>query len=93
MLIALLTYIHSETAEMSDNYPPGAKNDPNAPWNKEEPEMIPCPDCGGSGSHGASADKFGIYEEECITCEGTGEIPRESYEPNPDSMKGGPDYE
>lgn len=24
---------------MLDNYPPGAANDPNAPWNQKDPEM------------------------------------------------------
>jgi hypothetical protein len=35
-----------------DNYPPGAANDPSAPYNQKElPEFIPveCKDCGSSG--------------------------------------------
>lgn len=76
-----------------DNYPPGAKNDPSAPWNQAVPDMKTCPLCMGSGRLGTSADELGIYEQECANCDGEGSVPEEPHEPDPDSMKGGPDYE
>lgn len=74
---------------MNDNYPPGAKYDKRAPYNRKEPDE--CPICKGQGQLGETADDGGIFYEECYYCDGTGCAPE--YEPDPDSMKGGPDYE
>ena len=52
------------------NYPCGAENDPNAPWNQKEPKFVECDDCGGSG-----------FEEDwhnCQTCGGVGETEEEN---------------
>jgi len=65
-----------------DNYPPGAANDPRAPYN--QPESIECSVCEGTGE----AEDY----SECTNCGGTGFIP-DPAEPDPDSMKGGPDYD
>ena len=85
---------------MSDNYPPGAKDDPNAPYNKKEPISkrgwwkLTMNDVEGE-----------IDREDESTLEHIGEMIRqgftegeiiqeaEPYEPDPDSQKGGPDYD
>lgn len=36
---------------MVDNYPLGAVNDPRAPWNEKEPQMVSCAACNGKGFH------------------------------------------
>lgn len=48
------------------NYPDGSDTK-DAPWNKPDPKMIECPDCGGTGII-FDSDEF------CRTCERTGEI-------------------
>ena len=70
-----------------DNYPPGAKNDPNAPYNREEPEFEKCDWCDGTGTD------IDSDEAECIRCQGSGMMDKAPLEPDPDSQKGGPDYE
>jgi DnaJ-class molecular chaperone len=57
-----------------DNYPPGAANDPNAPYN--QPEPVECPDCGGEGTISCSDDDE-WDEFNCTTCGGTGFIEKE----------------
>lgn len=60
---------------MKDNYPDGAANDPRAPWNQKDPEMVECPECGGSG---IIDDEEEAYE--CEHCNGTGEVEEEEQE-------------
>jgi DnaJ-class molecular chaperone len=55
---------------MFDNYPPGAANDPNAPWNQKDPEFIECDYCDGTGL--AFDDEYG--KEECRHCNGEGMV-------------------
>lgn len=79
------------------NYPLGAEFDPNAPWNKKEPCMIECTECGGTG-YEVYYDEGGIVitEEEynalpknkrerdvCTCCNGEGRI-EDCYEPDYD---------
>ena len=52
-----------------NNYPDGAANDPNAPWNQKDPVMIDCPECEGSGE---IIDDDGNHD--CTCCNGDGEI-------------------
>lgn len=33
----------------SGYYPAGAEHDPNAPWNQEDPVMVECDECYGTG--------------------------------------------
>ena len=77
-----------------DNYPTGAKDDPAATWNQPEPATGDCPDCYGTGE---VPDSFDISKKNpiqiCGTCNGSGQVETEPHEPDPDSMKGGPDYE
>lgn len=54
---------------MMDNYPDGAANDPNAPWNQKDPVMVECEDCGGGGKIPDNPEP-----SVCLTCEGTGEV-------------------
>ena len=54
---------------MSDNYPPGAKNDPNAPYNEIDYGTKKCTDCNGLGIIPNS-----YPDQNCDTCNGTGEI-------------------
>lgn len=35
----------------SGYYPAGAEHDPNAPWNQEDPVMVECDECNGTGYH------------------------------------------
>lgn len=60
----------------SGNYPPGAENDPRAPWNQAEPDE--CFDCNGSGyvdaETGDAAEKDDENAIECSTCEGEGYV-------------------
>lgn len=69
-----------------DNYPPGAADDPAAPYNQKEPETEKCDWCDGTGTDEDSDDS-------CIRCQGSGMMDKVPHEPDPDSMKGGPDYE
>lgn len=54
-----------------NNYPDGAANDPDAPWNKKDPVMIECEYCDGTGI-------ILPEEEPCFKCNGTGEIEEEN---------------
>ena len=49
-----------------DNYPPGAANDPRAPYNK--PTYIECPDCEGEGYFGESACCGALIDEDILIC-------------------------
>ncbi len=55
-----------------DNYPWGAKDDPNAPWNEKESEMD-CPDCYGTGEIPDSLT-LGKPIDICDACNGTGKV-------------------
>lgn len=57
---------------MIDNYPPGAANDPNAPYNKKDPVMIECEFCSGTGRYELDTEEY--ETDECHKCDGTGEI-------------------
>ena len=48
------------------SYPPGAENDPFAPWHREDPPET-CPMCGESNSEAddADADCYPYCSEEC----------------------------
>ena len=45
----------------------------------DEPRMIPCPDCGGTGKIPAPLDNLPgptpLLEIDCPTCDGAGELP------------------
>lgn len=57
------------------NYPPGAENDPRAPYNEKEPKMTKCDECSGEGKFQDIDDSDGEpFEFQCDNCEGTGEI-------------------
>jgi len=77
-----------------DNYPPGTANDKSAPFNQVEVEMEMCKECFGTGEE---PDSYNISKDNPITlcafCYGKGEVEKEPVEPDPDSMKGGPDYD
>lgn len=55
-----------------DNYPAGAANDPNAPYNQR---TVTCPHCGGTGIDEDSEDMQD--PEPCFTCGGDGEVSEE----------------
>lgn len=55
------------------NYPPGAENDPRAPYNQKDPETKKCEECNGTGY--LECSECGTHSAiECDDCEGTGEI-------------------
>jgi DnaJ-class molecular chaperone len=55
-----------------DNYPPGAANDPSAPYNQKEPVMRECDQCNGTGE--VDVEYSGVVViEVCDECNGTGE--------------------
>lgn len=56
---------------MTGNYPAGAAEDPNAPFNRKDPIFKKCPECNGEGGN-VHAD--GLSAEACHTCAGEGEI-------------------
>ena len=71
------------------NYPPGAENDPHAPYNHEEPKMRECDFCNGkkvlyiSCCTQEPVDEDiamcpecheHLGEEDCPECDGTGEV-------------------
>ncbi len=51
----------------SGYYAPGTEHDPNAPWNQEDPKMIDCWVCNGTGVDPEDG-------EPCYKCNGTGKI-------------------
>jgi DnaJ-class molecular chaperone len=57
-----------------DNYPPGAANDPSAPYNQKDPEMQKCDECNGDGKFNDKDSDGNWVEYQCDHCEGTGEI-------------------
>jgi DnaJ-class molecular chaperone len=64
------------------NYPPGAAEDPSAPW--KEPEPVECPRCGGNG-----VEAYADPPEACTECDGRGtidprELPEEEYDAEAD---------
>lgn len=60
----------------SGYYPPGAENDPRAPWN--QPEPVECPRCDGSGKEPNEYDGDPDGGADCTQCEGEGVVdPRE----------------
>ena len=74
---------------MSDNYPPGAKDDPKAPYNELLPDVA-CPKCGSNDidTESHNFNHLNWAYRWCNTC---------GYEwddePDFDPMKGGPDYD
>jgi len=71
------------------NLPAGSDNDPRAPWNTRYPDGLTCPNC---GSHSVSSEHYVVnkidwFENGCNDC---GEKWDDG--PDPDAMKGGPDY-
>jgi len=71
------------------SYPAGAENDPNAPWNQNDPEICDCCDgdgyviesCCGDNIKGNDIDlcptcgeHCGMEKEECSECDGTGYV-------------------
>ena len=57
---------------MISNYPPGAENDPSAPYNLPDLAYIQCDNCNGTG-HSEPATE--IYDPvRCKICDGTGEL-------------------
>jgi len=54
-----------------DNYAPGTRYDPDAPWNQVEPEYEECDACGG---HGSVADDGDDQYWTCEECDGAGEV-------------------
>lgn len=61
------------------SYPPGAENDPNAPYNQREP--IDCSECNGTGTKfDPDAECPEDREYRCDTCDGTGEVDPRSLE-------------
>ena len=64
---------------MSSNYPPGTgPNDPKAPWNQKDIELIECDECGGSGIGESATEEYD--EIKCRICNGTGTIEVEDEE-------------
>lgn len=63
---------------MIDNYPPGAANDPRAPYNEKEPTHVECDECGGTGLNGHECGEDVCFCKnpedniECAACEGEG---------------------
>lgn len=53
----------------SGYYPAGAEFDPRAPWNQEDPVMVECDDCDGTGYHFYSYDFVNDIEKECTETE------------------------
>lgn len=53
----------------SGYYPAGAEHDPNAPWNQEDPVMVECDECNGTGYLFYSYDFVNDIEEECTEAE------------------------
>lgn len=60
---------------MNSNYPDGSDNE-DAPWNRQEPKMIECPECEGTGMF-VKLYPSGRSEVKCDNCFGTGEIEQE----------------
>lgn len=61
------------------NYPAGAENDPNAPYNQPDVEYVVCPDCEGRGYNRVNitiSKDFIFNLDLCETCEGDGKVPR-----------------
>ena len=78
-----------------DNYPPGAANDPRAPWNQKDPEMTEWEPCGNKGCC-ACCDEVAMldYEDTCEECFVPEEIDHEddgdsAYDRWKDDMIGG----
>ena len=57
-----------------DNYPPGAANDPNAPYNKKDPVLIDCDECDGDGFIDPEDYDEIMEENTCPECHGAGQI-------------------
>lgn len=56
----------------SNNYPPGAANDPDAPFNQKDTKYIECEECNGTG---IKSEETYFYDKElCVLCDGIGEI-------------------
>lgn len=53
----------------SGYYPAGAEHDPNAPWNQEDPVMVECDECNGTGYLFYSYDFVNDIEKECTEAE------------------------
>lgn len=60
------------------DYPAGAENDPDAPWNQKDPVL--CCDCNGEGKRRCKHCLPGSATptSECIECDGEGTIPCET---------------
>lgn len=56
------------------NYPPGAANDPNAPYNQKDPVFETCDRCGGTGLEWVDPENHSAGEECCRACKGEGQI-------------------
>jgi hypothetical protein len=67
------------------SYPPGAENDPNAPYN--QPDPVPCKRCKGTGKlTDPDAEDPEDREFKCDGCEGAGEVdPRYVEDGDPDA--------